>query len=257
MLCLADVLFYVALAHIGKSPLEEAATYIPGGPHFITTMSYGHGTSHYPKVYIPVKFLKESDLSENGSLTLRDPSGKPWPVKLHFIYMTKGWYEFYTSNKLKDGDVCLFELNRTVTRGRPVMMDSNPSYTWRSIFKARPLSVEGLRWQIGDGRSVQVWGDRWLNRPSAFKSGVFCVCSAFHLQMSLNETQEQPCRVLMEDVCEVCEDVPETVTHCLQDCKAAKQCWEENPLHSFLQRGSAQEFDVAVFNEINQFYLCT
>lgn len=119
-----------------KSPLEEAATYIPGGPHFITTMSSGHGTSHshYPKVYIPVKFLKESDISENGSLTLRDPSGKPWPVKLHFsrsgfsgkslqVYMTKGWYEFYTSNKLKDGDVCIFELNRTVTRGRPVMMD--------------------------------------------------------------------------------------------------------------------------------------
>ncbi|KAK4402962.1 hypothetical protein Sango_1036900 [Sesamum angolense] len=32
----------------------------------------------------------------------------------------------------------------------------NASYTWRSILDAQPILEDGIRWHIGDGRSVQV-----------------------------------------------------------------------------------------------------
>jgi ribonuclease HI len=38
----------------------------------------------------------------------------------------------------------------------------NPSYAWRSIWGAKSLLEEGLLWRIGDGRSVRIWGDKWL-----------------------------------------------------------------------------------------------
>lgn len=31
------------------------------------------------------------------------------------------------------------------------------------------MITKGSRWLIGDGKSVDVWGDRWLPRPKNFK----------------------------------------------------------------------------------------
>jgi hypothetical protein len=33
------------------------------------------------------------------------------------------------------------------------------------MFGARELLKEGLIWRVGDGRSIKVWGDRWLPTP--------------------------------------------------------------------------------------------
>lgn len=41
-------------------------------------------------------------------------------------------------------------------------MGNRPSFIWRSIFGARELLKEGLIWRVGDGRSIRIWGDRWL-----------------------------------------------------------------------------------------------
>ncbi|XP_021734157.1 uncharacterized protein LOC110700882 [Chenopodium quinoa] len=38
----------------------------------------------------------------------------------------------------------------------------NASYTWRSIISARDLVVEGSSWLIGNGKSVRLWGDKWI-----------------------------------------------------------------------------------------------
>ena len=38
----------------------------------------------------------------------------------------------------------------------------SPSYTWRSIWAAKSLLLEGLRWRIGNGRKVLVWEDNWI-----------------------------------------------------------------------------------------------
>jgi hypothetical protein len=39
------------------------------------------------------------------------------------------------------------------------------SFIWRSMFGAKELLKEGLIWRVGDGRSIKVWGDRWLPTP--------------------------------------------------------------------------------------------
>ncbi|KAK2370478.1 hypothetical protein QL285_083527 [Trifolium repens] len=52
-------------------------------------------------------------------------------------------------------------------------LGNNPSFAWRSIWRARQVLLLGSRWQIGDGSKIQVmnepWlrGDqgRWLNAP--------------------------------------------------------------------------------------------
>ena len=48
-------------------------------------------------------------------------------------------------------------------------LGNNPSFTWRSICVAQDLVKYGLRWRIGNGESVKVWGDMWLPNPTTFK----------------------------------------------------------------------------------------
>ncbi|GLT60767.1 hypothetical protein SLA2020_335190 [Shorea laevis] len=43
-----------------------------------------------------------------------------------------------------------------------------PSFAWRSICSARDLLQEGLLWRIGDGKSVNIWKDKWLPIPRTY-----------------------------------------------------------------------------------------
>jgi len=45
----------------------------------------------------------------------------------------------------------------------------NPSYTWRSLHGARELIVQGSRWIVGNGESINVWTTRWIPRPVSFR----------------------------------------------------------------------------------------
>lgn len=38
----------------------------------------------------------------------------------------------------------------------------NDSWLWRSWIEARQLIAEGSSWQVGNGLSIKVWEDRWL-----------------------------------------------------------------------------------------------
>ncbi|CAL1374304.1 unnamed protein product [Linum trigynum] len=38
----------------------------------------------------------------------------------------------------------------------------NPSFVWRSLFTAQEFLHRGLRWRIGNGDSVRIWGDKWI-----------------------------------------------------------------------------------------------
>ncbi|CAN0880449.1 Putative ribonuclease H protein At1g65750 [Linum grandiflorum] len=40
-----------------------------------------------------------------------------------------------------------------------------PSWGWRSILHGRDLLLQGLRWQVGDGRSINALNDKWLPLP--------------------------------------------------------------------------------------------
>ncbi|XP_050222174.1 uncharacterized protein LOC126672268 [Mercurialis annua] len=43
------------------------------------------------------------------------------------------------------------------------------SYTWRSIIWAREILQNGIRWRVGDGKTANVYTDKWLPRESTFK----------------------------------------------------------------------------------------
>ena len=45
-----------------------------------------------------------------------------------------------------------------------------PSYAWRSIASTRPVLKLGLRWHIGDVKSVRITKDPWLPLSSSFRS---------------------------------------------------------------------------------------
>ena len=47
-------------------------------------------------------------------------------------------------------------------------LGSKPSFAWRSIHGAGEIVRDGLIWRIGDGKSVNIWRDRWIPTPSTF-----------------------------------------------------------------------------------------
>lgn len=53
----------------------------------------------------------------------------------------------------------------------------HPSWVWNSLLVGRALLVKGLRWQVGDGKSISIWGHKWvpalenfIPHPSLFRS---------------------------------------------------------------------------------------
>ena len=45
----------------------------------------------------------------------------------------------------------------------------NPSYLWRSIVVAKPMTMEGAKWVMGDGRSIKIWDENWLPSTESSK----------------------------------------------------------------------------------------
>ena len=50
-----------------------------------------------------------------------------------------------------------------------VELGTKPTFAWRSILSAQSIVKSGYCWQVGDGKSIGVWTDRWLPRPSTFR----------------------------------------------------------------------------------------
>ena len=48
-------------------------------------------------------------------------------------------------------------------------LGTKPSFAWRSILAAQTVVQSGYHWQVGNGKSIGVWMDRWLPRPSTFR----------------------------------------------------------------------------------------
>ncbi|KAL0361692.1 UNVERIFIED_CONTAM: hypothetical protein Sradi_3853700 [Sesamum radiatum] len=44
-----------------------------------------------------------------------------------------------------------------------------PSYTWQSVFASRDIIAVGIRWQVGNGNSIAIWGHPWLPRSVTFQ----------------------------------------------------------------------------------------
>lgn len=44
----------------------------------------------------------------------------------------------------------------------------NSSWAWLSILEGRKVIQRGIRWKVGNGRSIRVAYDPWLPRPTTF-----------------------------------------------------------------------------------------
>ena len=47
-------------------------------------------------------------------------------------------------------------------------LGSRPSFAWRSLLTGHELLSVGLLWRIGDGKSVSIWSNKWIPRPTTF-----------------------------------------------------------------------------------------
>jgi hypothetical protein len=47
-------------------------------------------------------------------------------------------------------------------------LGSKPSFAWQSILAGREVLEAGMIWRIEDGKSVAIWADRWIPRPTTF-----------------------------------------------------------------------------------------
>ena len=48
-------------------------------------------------------------------------------------------------------------------------LGKKPSFAWRSIHSSMDLLREGLVWRVGNGKTIRIWKDRWLNIPATYR----------------------------------------------------------------------------------------
>ena len=48
-------------------------------------------------------------------------------------------------------------------------LGTKPSFPWRSIHSSMDLFQEGLVWRVGNGKTIRIWKDRWLNTPTTYR----------------------------------------------------------------------------------------
>ena len=48
-------------------------------------------------------------------------------------------------------------------------LGSNLSYAWRSIFNSLEVIRKGTRSQVGNGKRIHIWEDKWLPTPTTHK----------------------------------------------------------------------------------------
>ncbi|XP_059431508.1 uncharacterized protein LOC132165013 [Corylus avellana] len=47
-------------------------------------------------------------------------------------------------------------------------LGNRPSFAWRSIQGSSDLVKNGLVWRVGNGKTIRIWKDRWLPRPTTY-----------------------------------------------------------------------------------------
>ncbi|CAN1332707.1 Putative ribonuclease H protein At1g65750 [Linum perenne] len=77
----------------------------------------------------------------------------------------QGWNLLVNQNSL----VARIYKAKYYPRGNYLTADKggNPSLIWQSIWKAQGIVRRGFRWRIGDGSSIRVWEDPWINNDSS------------------------------------------------------------------------------------------
>lgn len=101
------------------------------GSEFMARIKEYNVRKRSPYMHIPTEFCQSNALFQNTTIMLTGPSGKSCPVSLRicnggktlYACITKGWHDFFSSNKLKVGDVCIFQLDRAKSDSNSIAID--------------------------------------------------------------------------------------------------------------------------------------
>ncbi|XP_077224922.1 B3 domain-containing protein REM10-like [Tasmannia lanceolata] len=97
-----------------KVGIEGSSSYKPKAPHFVTTIKPSNLSYDY--LNIPRKFVVANSLGNVRKITIKDPERRSFPVTMSrnslrdVTFFAGGWRRFALSNKLEEGDECIFEL---------------------------------------------------------------------------------------------------------------------------------------------------
>ncbi|KAA3483062.1 reverse transcriptase [Gossypium australe] len=113
-----------------------------------------------------------------------------------------------------------------------------PSFTWKSVWAAKGLLLQGMGWRIGDGQKVAIWNDKWVpgnealnGQNSSINFNLEKVADLFepntrkwNEDLILNTfTVRDTERILCIPLCHM---EAETKEHLFRDCPVTKETWE-------------------------------
>ncbi|XP_060189817.1 B3 domain-containing protein REM9-like [Lycium barbarum] len=112
----------------GDQPLYQC---LKGSSEFTARIKEYNVRKRSPYMHIPTEFCQSNALFQNTNITLTGPSGKPCPASLRicnggktlYAIITTGWRVFFSTNKLKVGDVCIFQLDRSKSDSNSIAID--------------------------------------------------------------------------------------------------------------------------------------
>ncbi|XP_058765605.1 B3 domain-containing transcription factor VRN1-like [Vicia villosa] len=91
--------------------LNRARSFKSKNPSFKIVMKSSYLHSYF--LYVPTKFSIDHIEKEQSDILLQLMDGRTWDAKYSFGKIKAGWKKFVGDNKLKVGDVCVFELTKS------------------------------------------------------------------------------------------------------------------------------------------------
>lgn len=69
------------------------------------------------KKVVPRGVARAAGLANMNCVVIKDPKGRAWKVGIHTrkgqdVYLSKGWSDFLSANRLVAGDTCVFHFQR-------------------------------------------------------------------------------------------------------------------------------------------------
>ncbi|XP_074320136.1 B3 domain-containing transcription factor VRN1-like isoform X2 [Silene latifolia] len=103
-----------------RGHIQKINSYQFGNPCFTVLMQPSYVTCLF-RLCLPGKFAEEYLIKTRGSCTLRNATGDTWPVRCEgntakFMKFVGGWKKYALDNKLRVGDICVFELINVAKR---------------------------------------------------------------------------------------------------------------------------------------------
>ncbi|KAH7575165.1 hypothetical protein JRO89_XS02G0056600 [Xanthoceras sorbifolium] len=146
--------------------LNVARLFKPEKPSFMVILRSCHTNSIRNHLFVPAKFANKyltRDVHVKF-IKLQTSDGREWPVQIIWkhngVSLRKGWAEFSSNKKMKEGDICVFEL----VRMEDILLKvSRIPEKFAMIFgdelsNAATLTIpNGRVWQVGltkDGRKI-------------------------------------------------------------------------------------------------------